>query len=356
MLAGAVGGVLGSASDPAVTKSYVDEVFVPGVRDKAGAAIDLAIEEGAGAEIDALFARIQALALPSDTDASTLAREASRQLVFRAGGFLSLTLEMGETLQGGDGTMFVVRAGNMQSGGEITDLTQGMALSAGNLVPRGAALFAADGGSLTARTRCEVLVKGYFRYILPPGNVAAERAQALQTMGLLAGTAAGMELSRPVTRAEGITVMLRLFGEGDTALAFTGTHPFADVPAGNWAYPFVAYANSKAYTAGTGPATFSPELALSGDMFITYVLVALGYSSSTDFSWDKSMEFAVSIGLITQADMAKARDLFTRDQMVYFAYSALNAKYKNTDDTLLRRLVALGIIDAAAAETAMGET
>ncbi len=63
----------------------------------------------------------------------------------------------------------------------------------------------------------------------------------------------------------------------------------------------MAYAYDKGYTKGTGDGTtFSPNDPVTSEMFMTFVLRALGYSDSTDtpdFSYGSSVAFAEKVRL-----------------------------------------------------------
>ena len=67
-------------------------------------------------------------------------------------------------------------------------------------------------------------------------------------MGLFLGTDHGYELDRAATRVEGVVMLIRMLGEEEAALAYTGAQPFRDVP--EWASKYVAYAYGMGYTKG----------------------------------------------------------------------------------------------------------
>ena len=161
-------------------------------------------------------------------------------------------------------------------------------------------------------------------------------------MGLFAGTDIGYELERPATRIEILVMLIKLLGENDKALSYSGKHPFSDVPA--WADTYVAFAYNKGYTAGTSVTTFSPNNLATGDQYATFVLKALGYDSDSDFSWDKALAFSESLKVISAAEFSLLNGTFLRDKMVYLSFCALSARYKNGSSTLIQGLIGAGII------------
>ena len=90
---------------------------------------------------------------------------------------------------------------------------------------------------------------------------AQEAAQTLHELGLFKGTgtdAAGkpvFDLNRAPTRAEAVTMLVRLLGKEDEALAGDWNTPFIDVA--DWAKPYVGYAYAYGLTNGTSATTYS---------------------------------------------------------------------------------------------------
>jgi hypothetical protein len=83
---------------------------------------------------------------------------------------------------------------------------------------------------------------------------------------------------------------------------------------------------------------------------MTFVLRALGYQDSIDFSWKQSLDFAVRLGILTRTEAdSPLRWGFYRDHIVYYSYYALNAVKKGTSTTILQSLVSSGDVSAAKA-------
>ena len=125
---------------------------------------------------------------------------------------------------------------------------------------------------------------------------ASEAANALYELGLFQGTAENadgtpvFDLDRAPTRAEAVTMLVRLLGGEDAALAGDWDTPFTDVP--EWAEPYVGYAYSKGLTDGTGETAFGSDASVTAAQYITFVLRALGDESGADFEWDRAWELS----------------------------------------------------------------
>jgi len=171
-------------------------------------------------------------------------------------------------------------------------------------------------------------------------------AEDLHDLGLFRGTAEGFELEREPTRAEAVIMMLRFFGLEEAAQASDAEHPFTDVP--TWAESYIAYAYSRGLTTGATATEFRPNETCSAQMFVTFMLRALGYDDSAgDFSFANAVAFATEVGII---DSFLAQGTFLRDDMVAVSFLALNATPQGvTYDSLLEKLVSDGAVTAAAA-------
>jgi len=171
---------------------------------------------------------------------------------------------------------------------------------------------------------------------------ANEAADALNALGLFngAGTDANgkpiYDLDRAPTRAEAVTMLVRLLGKDEEAKTGTWTTPFTDVP--DWAKPYVGYAYTNKLTSGTSTANFSGDDTVTATQYLTLVLRALGYKDSEgDFSWDKAWELSDRIG-ITDGRYNTNSNGFLRADVALISNDALSSKIKGTDDTLLESI------------------
>ena len=171
-------------------------------------------------------------------------------------------------------------------------------------------------------------------------------ADELSDLGLFRGTELGYELDREPNRGESLVMLVRLLGLEEDALAGGYEHPFTDVPA--WVSPYVAFAYEKGLTTGLTETSFGFNSFCTAQMYVTFVLRALGYDDSAgDFTYAGAVEFGQSIGIV---DGFLAGGKFTRDEMVAISHLALAAAPKDSEyGSLLEKLVSDGAVKEAAA-------
>lgn len=180
----------------------------------------------------------------------------------------------------------------------------------------------------------------------PTDTEKEDAAWTLYHMGLFQGTDTDKEgfpvfsLDQAPTRAQGVTMLVRLLGQEKAAQAGEWTTPFTDVP--DWAAPYVGYAYDKGLTNGTSETTFSANKTLSATEYLTLVLRALGYDSQTDFAWDSAWTLTDELG-ITDKVYSAATTSFLRGDVAWVSARALSAKEKGSDKTLADTLAAQGI-------------
>ena len=162
-------------------------------------------------------------------------------------------------------------------------------------------------------------------------------ADALNELGLFLGTGNGYELDKGLTRAEGVTLLVRMIGKEETAQNSVYENDFTDVP--EWAAGYIGYAFENGITDGTGATTFSPDDEMTDYMFLTLVLRALDYFDKGEeplFVWDDPYELAHGLKLIetVEPDMD-----FTRADAIKVFWNALDAELNEKDITLAERLI-----------------
>lgn len=160
-------------------------------------------------------------------------------------------------------------------------------------------------------------------------------AEALWEDGLFLGSGNSFDLEKPLTRAAGAAMIVRLLGKEAEAKAGSYTTPFTDVA--DWAKPYIGYCYAKGIVNGTGKNTFGSSDNMTSAQYLTLVLRALGYDDKKgDFSWDKASAKALEIGMIEQEAYKQytTDGQFLRDDAVGIAYAALSQKLKGTDKIL----------------------
>lgn len=172
---------------------------------------------------------------------------------------------------------------------------------------------------------------------------ALSAANTLYSLGLFKGTGKDIygnpifDVNRAATRQEAITMLVRLLGKEDEALAGTWDIPFCDVD--EWAVPYVGYAYANGLTSGTGADTFGSDDSVTAAQYITFVLRALGYSSQTDFAWNAPWDFACNIGLCEKGGYQdKNNSAFKRGDVAILSLNALGIPHKQTGESIIGRI------------------
>ena len=190
-----------------------------------------------------------------------------------------------------------------------------------------------------------ILLFGLIPAAIAADDEAQTAAETLYAMGLFQGkkdAADGtpiFDLDAAPTRAEAVTMLVRLLGKEAEAKSGSWDIPFTDVL--EWARPYVGYAYCIGLTNGTGSARFGSSSPVTASEYITFVLRALGYDSIVDFEWDAAWELSDRLG-ITDRSYASAKT-FTRGDAAIISVRALSAKLKYSMQTLAQKLIAEGV-------------
>lgn len=172
-------------------------------------------------------------------------------------------------------------------------------------------------------------------------------ADALHEMGLFQGTQNGYDLDRTPTRAEAAVMLVRLLGKEAEAKALTYTAPFTDLK--GWEKPYVQYLYSNGLANGTNRTTFNPTGKCTAQMYAMFLLRALGYSDTADFSYANAIETAREQG-IYDTGIINVQN-FLRDDAAAASYTVLSVSPKNSEGTLLDQLVSENAITEADAKS-----
>lgn len=168
-------------------------------------------------------------------------------------------------------------------------------------------------------------------------------AWRLKNLDLFLGNENGdFELDRAPSRVEALVMLIRALGEEPQAKAAGKTHPFTDVPA--WADGYVSWGYAKGYTNGISGTQFGADLIAGSDMYLTFMLRALGYSDKEgDFTWSSPWLAARTAGILPFETNCVN---FTRSDAVLVTSAALFAQEKGQSQTLHERLEAAGAFSA----------
>lgn len=172
-------------------------------------------------------------------------------------------------------------------------------------------------------------------------------ADSLHEMGLFQGTQNGYDLDRTPTRAEAAVMLVRLLGKEAEVKTLTYTAPFTDLK--GWEKPYVQYLYSNGLANGTNRTTFNPTGKCTAQMYAVFLLRALGYSDTADFSYANAIETAREQG-IYDTGIINVQN-FLRDDAAAASYTVLSVSPKNSEGTLLDQLVSENAIIEANAKS-----
>jgi len=183
-------------------------------------------------------------------------------------------------------------------------------------------------------------------------------AQKLYDMGLYQGvstTSFDPDLGSSLTREQGFTMLVRMFGGQSAAEALSNTEinntlsQFKDASSiSDWARPYVAFAVKEKMIQGRPDGTIGPKDALLGKDYATLILRALGYEVGAD-DYHVASAILVDKGGLT-ADMALKfnEKPLIRDDFVGITFAAMNAK-DTSGVSIIAALVEAGVVSEAKA-------
>lgn len=347
LLAAAAYAAPGDTADPVVSQSYLSSIYQP--------ALTAQLHANATVSLSGIYAS-NFLKLAETVGQRNLTRAQSNTAARQQDG--QLLLKRGDSLTLLPGTKAMILSGSCSSvGAHLIDVTHGWRVTAdANLLTN--ALYmkdeSEDGGMTVTSESASLWISGPYALSVSSETDFASRAEALCDMSLFNGYSNGFRLEKTATRVQGLVVFLRIMGLEDEALAFTGTHPFTDVPTTHWAYRYVAYAYQNGYTKGVTETTFKPNSPISAKNYIAFMMRALNYSEGTQFDYATLLDDCVALGLFTQAEIdAFASGSFTRARMVYFSYYSLFGIDQQSGSMLLDTLVQRGSVTQAVADRAI---
>lgn len=335
----------GTAADPLVSLSYLNDTYIPGALQQAASRVDTKTQAVYQSVLADLNAHHSACLARAGGESAGAALPGDRRL------------KRGDVVTLPSGSTFTLLAGSASgacaAGGAAVDVTAGTVLASGEALPRYHRLLAGEhtnaAVTITSDTAVAVL-EGEYTLSLSGSIDYNALAAALAELGLFRGTGSaygsGYDLEEAPTRIVGLVMFLRLIGEESAALAYTGEHPFTDTPA--WCDRYVAYAYAMGYAKGVGGTRFAPDTVLSAGEYATFLLRALGYSDSgaqAEFSWPDALSFAQERGVINALEyQVLSGGAFLRAQVAYLSLYGLSAPTKD-GGTLADRLVRQGGVD-----------
>lgn len=169
-------------------------------------------------------------------------------------------------------------------------------------------------------------------------------AEALRILNVLRGSGGDLMLDRTANRMEGATMLVRLLGAEEEALAENYSHPFTDVA--SWASPYIGYLYQKGLTNGVGNNLYGSELAMNEKAYLTFLLRSLGYSDKEglDFTWNTVDQAAAMTGLLGSDEKLDEQSPFKRSRLSELSWRAMFLNHKIQDQYLIVFLFNEGMI------------
>lgn len=326
------GAAAGSASDPLISLSYLEDTFLTSLNKEIDARLDKSDRKLVSGVSD-------------DKDDSDL------QV---ASDWTESRLKAQDTLYGTTGTNVLVLAGGMKvsfSSGAVVDVTTGSEAASGSPLQLNHRYMVAEDTTalFTVTTKTAVVdYQGGYEFDYSNTTDYNAMAAALKTMNLFKGSftgfGEGFDLEVAPTRLQALIMFIRVLGEEEDALAYTGTTPFHDIAPGTQAEKYVGYAYEKGYTNGYSATTFRPSQTIPVNQYMEFILRALGYSSTATSNLSTTMVRAVESGVISEAERVMLQSsTFLRADLVYVSYYALDAYVADSNDTLRDVLLDRGV-------------
>lgn len=322
----------GDAGDPLISRSYLEGAFSQSI----AAAADSRADESGRTLRAAVRRRLEAM------------KEG-----FLASGQRTAAMNPGGTLSGSTGLSVTPLAGELTlTRGTAVDVTAGREIAAGEKLAVNHRCVVAEGSSavFTAGSPVAAAYEGDGQARDAAGFPDCwGAARALRSLGLFRGTGSGvgegLDLHLTLSRGEGLALFIRVLGEEDEAMAYTGTHPFTDVP--SWLDRYAAWAYGRGYANGVAPTLFGSGRPISAAEFEELLLRALGYSTAGVDNYATSLERALECGALTAGEYELLREgPLLRAHAAYLSYYALETLAGGSGQTLAQRLEAGGAFTA----------
>ncbi len=267
-------------------------------------------------------------------------------------------LKEGDSIQASTGTNVLLLAGDAKlalTGGTVVDVTAGQEVADGAGLKSNHRYLAAEDTVAAFIVTSKTAVMDYQGpYAFSYSNAVDYNAMAsaLKTMHLLKGSftgfGEGFDLEVAPTRLQALIMFIRVLGEEDEALAWSGPLAFDDITPGTQAERYIGYAKEKGYTNGYTPTEFRGGQAVNAFQYTEFLLRAMGYSSAENTKIGDSLDRAVSAGLLTDNERSMLlHDKFLRAELVYSSYYALQGDLADGGGTLADSLIGKGVFTVA---------
>lgn len=336
LLAAMVSGVAaGGADDPLVTLSYLTGTFSK----EFNAQLEQKLNDSDSALLKNMNSEVE-----GDANQGTALNWAEQRV------------KKGDILIASQGTNVMILAGVVRVDvvdGTVVNATTGEEVRSGSLLDLRNRYIVAEDTTAFFEVISRTAVMDYlgsYLFVYSAETDYTAISNALKSLGLFKGSntgyGSGFDLEDMPSRLQAIIMFVRIMGEEEEALAWTGGTHFKDITPGTLGEKYVGYAYSKGYTGGYSDGTFRPSQKTNARQYVEFVLRAMGYSSiQPDLS--QTMKRAVKNGVLTQAEADFLEsETFLRADLAYVSFAALKARLPNTTQTLAQQLQQKGAFTA----------
>lgn len=329
----------GSAEDPLISLSYLQNIFSPSAESQVQRKLDQAAAS-TRQESDRLLTGMKADVLAvSGLNTALSPQEAA--------------LNSGDVLSGTTGLTVLPMAGEIQltlAQGDVVDATTGTEIPSGTVLTLNHRYIVAESAIARFTAMSPTAIASYEGpYALSLSEATPNYfaiARALRDLDLFRGTGSGIgegfDLHLTPTRTEGLVMFIRILGEEQAALNCQYTHPYTDVPP--WADRYVAWAYHQGYTNGISATLFGSSQTITATQYEEFLLRALGYSKAGVDDYSTALSRARDLGILTSAEYQMlSEELFLRAHVAYVSYYALDIPISGSQQTLAQRLQSVGM-------------
>lgn len=331
----------GSAEDPLISLSHLNGTYRESV--------DAAVQEKLDAAENTLRGEITGKLDEADFTADRQWAET----------WTERRLKQSDTLTGPTGFSVLALAGSITvtyDTGAVVDVTAGTVVPSGSVLTANHRYLTAENTSarftVTSQTAVAEYV-GQYTLSLSAATDYNAMAEALRQLHLFRGTytayGSGFDLEVAPTRLQALIMFIRVLGEEEAALAYTGLPPFSDISPNTNAARYVGYAYEKGYTNGYKDGTWKPGGRTNINQYTEFLLRALGYSSvDSGISISTAPQRALEAGLMTADDVKTlTAETFLRAHLVYLSFQALSVAEMESGTPLWEVLAGKGVFTAA---------
>lgn len=328
----------GDAGDPLASLSYLNGVFT--------ALVDSRVDERLDISDQALLEAAESGALSADPAVWTETR-----------------MKKADVLVGETGANVLLLAGSGRityDSGAVVDATTGTVAASGAALQANHRYIVAEdtAASFTITSKTAVLDHQGSASRIESGEVDYNAmAAALKELHLFKGSftgyGQGFDLEAAPTRLQALIMFIRVLGEEDQALSWSGAIPFTDIAKGSDAEKYVGYAYEMGYTNGYTATLFKPTGAVNAYQYTEFMLRAMGYSSAANTDLSDTLSRAQTAGLLTAGEAEMLRtDRFLRAELVYISWYALETFLPDGSRTLGDMLTEKGVFTQMERESA----